>query len=777
MVNTIQSLFADSVRSLKITSNNQTIGLCPFHEDKRQSFSVNLETGLWKCFAGCGEGNAYQFAQRIGIDPKPYRNNNSANFLPAMNKNPTNRQNGDIRKNGHKKLDSDTLSRALWYHEVLLSNFDTLCSGLPWTIDSIFRTQAGFDIRGNRFTFLHRDIDGVAVNLKLHKNSKGDVKQVPGVPCMLYSLPLIESYSKTQPLIYCEGESDFQSLLATEVYQPVTHTTGAGSIPKDISALKDFSTIFILFDNDKAGKTGSITLAKRLKTEFSTMNVKIVRWHESDPKGYDVTNFFNSGGPPEELLDQFDEILASSIEYILPEAKMNARDFRQTDAGNAELLLYLKKDLIRHNHTFDSWYIWNGQYWGPDRTNAINKYVIEAARERQADAANLNDGNKKKWQFKFGLQSENRNKISSCLELVKSFPPVATTAEEWNQNQYLIQFNNGVLNLTELSFCEGSPELMISQTTGVDYNPEANCENWTRAVSEIFDHDQELIDFFQRAAGYSITGDITEQCFFLLYGTGANGKSVILEIFRSILGDYATDTLFATFERKFDRSQSNDLARLHSTRLVTSAESGSTRRLDEERIKAITGGDPITARYLYQEYFQYHPKFKLWLAVNSLPKVGDFSDGFWRRVRIIPFNVVFKGDKADQRLTEKLKSELPGIMNWVIEGYKQWKEVGLAPPEVVIQATVEYQNEQDVVAEFINGHITKDATTREKASALYLAFIQWYQEAYTGKPITQTAFGRRVSLVTGIKSDKIGGVKYYFGLRLVEKKSNEDSLF
>jgi len=776
MIVDYQSLYVENVKNLKIASNNQATGMCPFHDDKHHSFSVNLESGLWKCFALCGGGTAYDFTQRIGIDPKPYRNNHKQSLSPKTSKNPNNRQTCDIRKNGPPKLDSDTLSRALWYHEVLLSNFDTLCSGLPWTMEAVLRTHTGFDIKGDRFTFLHRNQEGAAINLKLHKNSEGDISQVPGVPSMLYSLPLIESYLRNQPLLYVEGEPDFISLLSTNLYQPVTHTTGAGSIPKDLSALKDFSTIIILFDNDKAGKMGSTVLAKRLKTEFPDMEVRVGSWRESDPKGYDVTDFFNSNGSGDELYDQFDQILASAVEYNLKEIQLSARDFRQTDAGNAELLVYLKKDFIRHNHTFDQWYIWNGQYWGPDRMNIINQYAIKAARERQADAVDISDDNRKKWQFKHGLQSENRNKISACLELAKSLPPVATTAPDWNQHPHLIQFNNGVYDLVNTKFYDGRAELMISQSTLYDYNPDIHCETWVRIINEIFGGDQELVDFFQRAIGYSVSDDIAEQCFFLLFGTGANGKSVILEILRNILGDYATDTLFATFEKKFDRSQSNDLARLHSIRLVTSAESGSTRQLDEERIKSITGGDPITARYLYQEYFQYQPKFKLWMAVNSLPKVGDFSDGFWRRVRLIPFNVVFKGEKADQNLIAKLKIELPGIMNWVIEGYRKWKEIGLSPPKTVLQATVDYQNEQDVVAEFLNENIHRDTAVRTKASTLYLAFCNWYQEAYTGKPMTQTAYGRRVSQVTGIKSDKISGIKWYLGIELTEFSNKQDSL-
>ena len=168
----------------------------------------------------------------------------------------------------------------------------------------------------------------------------------------------------------------------------------------------------------------------------------------------------------------------------------------------------------------------------------------------------------------------------------------------------------------------------------------------------------ELVKYIQRAVGYSLSGATTEHCFFMLYGTGANGKSVFLRIIALIMGDYYRNSRMNVFERKFGHQQSNDIARLYDARVITANESGEAKRLDEELLKEITGGDPVTARFLYQESFTFYPQFKIWFAVNTLPKVNAYDYGFWRRVRIIPFTVRFDGKNCDRELYNKLKAEL-----------------------------------------------------------------------------------------------------------------------
>ena len=480
--------------------------------------------------------------------------------------------------------------------------------------------------------------------------------------------------------------------------------------------------------------------------------------------GRDVSDFFEDGGTPEKFEKNVEEY---SAEYE------GSPDFNLSDAGNAEFLAANYKNIIRYNHTEHCWLIWNGQYWKKDFKNVIHQFAIKSAKKRQRDASNIVDHDKKNIAFKFGVKSEDHNKIQSCLSITKSIEGIATLSSDWDKDQGLLQFNNGTLDLRTKLFRDGKPEDMISYCTGYDYAPNANCELWRKSLNDIMDNKNEMISFLRRAIGYSLAGETSEQCFFMMYGTGANGKSVVLEVIRRILGDYSKDSPFTAFERRFaGNAQSNDLARLHSIRLVTSSESGFSKRLDEERLKAITGGDPITARFLHKEFFTYNPHFKLWLAVNSLPKTEDFSDGFWRRVRVIPFEVQFKGDGEDKDLTSKLMNELPGIMNWAIAGYKEWQKIGLSPPDKVIQATHDYQVESDIVAEFVENFVVEDKESHIMAGELYKEFEDWHEKECPGKPMSQTSFGRRVSMVINQKSDKIRGRKVYVGWKLVKMDEN-----
>jgi|GEM_PF-1451537 len=766
------NLYTAHIKDAKV-KDGQITGRCPFHKDVHSSFSANIDSGQWICFAGCGNGNAFTFCKKIGLDPTSYINGHNDDDIGKTVK--ANR-NGRVSTDITPELSAEDKRRALEYYKYLDEHFDELTKNLAWEREIIEKTYTGYDQASRRFTFLELNSEGRAVNLKFHKGKDGTQPfSIPGHGgCRLYPLNLIKGYSRKAPLIFCEGHGDALTLLS-QGYQAVTSNNGALSIPPDIAPLRDFQKIMTAYDHDSAGWDGSMKLAKMMKTEFPGMQVSIAHWNKTASQGFDIGDYFSNGG----TLEWFDEMLANAEPFELikekpekfytPQPKVVIPEFKLTDAGNAELLIDLHGDNIRYNHTRGRWYLWGGQYWKPDEKNGVIELAIDAARARQRMAADIVDKEQSKKAFKYGLSSENLMRINACLNLAKGMGSAATLADDWDKNKMFLQFDNGLMKMDTMIFRPGTPEDMISQSTGFDYDLKATCPTWEKAIGEILDGNSGLISFLQRAIGYSLTGDITQQCFFLLYGSGANGKSVILEVLRSLLGDFSADSPFSTFE--FNRgAQSNDLARLNAARLVTSAESGTSKRLDEERLKAITGGDAITVRFLYQEYFQFTPQFKLWLAVNSLPSVRDFSHGFWRRIRLIPFNVKFDGKTADPELVDKLKQELPGIMNWALEGYSQWKKDGLNPPEEVTNATKDYKNESDVVAEFldsfVNIHTQSGIEVRIKASDLYRSFFEWHEKEYTGPPVKQTAFGRRVSMTTGIKSEKVGSYKYYLGLEL-----------
>ena len=243
---------------------------------------------------------------------------------------------------------------------------------------------------------------------------------------------------------------------------------------------------------------------------------------------------------------------------------------------------------------------------------------------------------------------------------------------------------------------------------------------------QIFNKDLELIHFIQKAMGYALTGDVSEQCLFILWGTGANGKSTFLNVLQDLFGDYACSTGTETFMKKTSE-QSNDIARLRGMRLVTTNETEQGKPLSESLIKQITGEDVLTARFLYGEYFSFKPTFKIFMATNHKPKIKGADNGIWRRIKLIPFTVTIPPEQRDKKLTEKLVAENAGILNWLLKGYSMWKKEGLNEPDAIREANEEYRYDMDSIESFISEALNLDASLqwRLPTKNLYDAYIKW----------------------------------------------------
>jgi len=266
------------------------------------------------------------------------------------------------------------------------------------------------------------------------------------------------------------------------------------------------------------------------------------------------------------------------------------------------------------------------------------------------------------------------------------------------------QFNcpNGILDLRKGTLRDHRREDFITKASQVSFDPAAKCPQFLGFLDSIMAKNQSLIPFLQRAIGYALTGDIAEQCFFIFYGHGANGKSTLLEVLRSLVGDYGQQASFTTFLSSDQERVRNDLARLRGARLVTAVEVEEGRRLSEVVVKQVTGGDPITARFLYSENFEFKPQFKLFLACNHKPVIRGTDHAIWRRIRLIPFTVEIPDDQQDKELPLKLRAELPGILTWAVKGCLDWQRDGLAAPKEVLHATKEYREEMDVLGMFLD---------------------------------------------------------------------------
>jgi len=306
---------------------------------------------------------------------------------------------------------------------------------------------------------------------------------------------------------------------------------------------------------------------------------------------------------------------------------------------------------------------------------------------------------------------------------------------------------------------------LITRKSPVAYEPAATCPRWEAFLARVLGGNLELIAFMQRAVGYSLTGHTGEQVLLMLFGDGANGKSTLIETIRAICGDYATQADFTSFVKRNGEGPRNDLARLEGARFVAAVEADAGKPLSETTLKQITGGDVITARYLFHEYFEFTPRFKLWLACNHAPNISGTDEGIWRRIRLVPFETTIPESERDPDLVAKLKHELPGILAWAVRGAMDWYWERLGAPPEVRTATAEYRREMDNFGPFFDEWIIIDPTKEESTGVLYTYYAEWC--ALEGRPQgSRTAFGT-VLRRRGFESDRrTKGRRVWVGLAL-----------
>ncbi len=446
-----------------------------------------------------------------------------------------------------------------------------------------------------------------------------------------------------------------------------------------------------------------------------------------------------------------------------PDASLN-----RTDAGNGELFARLHGNRLRFDHRRKRWPLWAGHWWREDDIGAVRLLAKEVAPDRYQQALSIDNLDERRRESGFAIASENRQRLEAMLLAARSEPPIADAGDAWDRNPWPLGVANGVVDLRTGQLRPGRAEDRVTLHVDIAFDPDATCPRWERFLDEVFCNDDDLINYIWRAIGYSLTGDIREQCLFLCHGTGSNGKSVFLTVLRAMAGAYAADTPFTTFELQRGGNIPNDVAALVGRRIVTASETAENRRLNEARLKALTGGDAVTARFLHGEFFTFDPVAKFWLAVNHKPFVTDDSYGFWRRVRLIPFARRFTPLDADEELVEKLLAELPGILTWAVRGAVIWRDYGMGSPQVVRTATDTYQAESDPLGDFLEACCVLGEPYSVQASQLYRAYEEWARGEGLGdrERLTATMFGKRMSTRFTKKPRKEGKVYLGIGLQM-----------
>jgi putative DNA primase/helicase len=448
-------------------------------------------------------------------------------------------------------------------------------------------------------------------------------------------------------------------------------------------------------------------------------------------------------------------------------AQLQKGEIQFTDATNAERLKKRHGRDIRYNAAWKKWLVWNGTQWHLDDGAFIHEKGLETVRSLYEELTKTDDYRERIEIEKFAVLSESMRRREAFVKAASLMSELNVTSEDLDPNAWFLNVKNGTVDVLTGEFREHKQEDMITKTANVEYNPQADCPLWKQFVREIMNFKAEMISFVQTAAGWALTGDTSEQTMFILFGSGANGKSTFLNTIMYIMGDYAIATPTETFMRKNGDQITNDIARLRGTRFVTTTEAEQGRRLSEPLIKQITGNDRMTARFLYGEFFSFVPTFKIFMATNHKPVIKGTDYGIWRRIKLIPFTTRIPEEKQDKHLEEKLREEASGILNWLLEGTMRWRREGMNAPQDILNATDEYRGEMDVIGNFIKECCVQQPGLTIRIRELFKAYQEWCEEN-NEHASSERFFGLRLKEM-GFERSRTAEARFWSGLALRER--------
>jgi P4 family phage/plasmid primase-like protien len=408
-----------------------------------------------------------------------------------------------------------------------------------------------------------------------------------------------------------------------------------------------------------------------------------------------------------------------------------------TELGNAQRFAAAQADIARYAYASKGWFVWTSKVWQEDDGSLVARAMKSISKTIVAEAAQITDEEKNKAHHKWGLRSESRATIANSLFLAQSEEGLTIKLERFDDEATDFKFNTigKTLDLQDNRSYDPLREDYITKTSPAVYDKEAKCPRFISFLEEVLP-DPEVRAYIQRAAGLSLTGFTGEHALFLLYGTGRNGKSSLVDTLRYVLGDYATQSDWSSFteSKNGGGGVNNDIARLRGARFVSASESAANAKMAEGTIKNVTGGEAIQARFLYQEFFEFVPKFKLWLTTNHKPRIVGTDPAIWSRVNLINFGVQVPVEKRDKQLGQKLRAEASGILNWMLEGYRMWEQQGLNPPEAVKAATEQYRQDSDTISRFIDDKCSVSAQPGDEdftvpVARLYDEYKRWIDES------------------------------------------------
>jgi len=534
-------------------------------------------------------------------------------------------------------------------------------------------------------------------------------KMAPPDPRPLYNQPGIKDAAQ---VVLVEGEKCAQALINAGVTATTAmHGANAPVDKTDWSPLSG-KAVLIWPDRDKPGWEYAANAAQAV-LDAGARSCHILYppqeaaegWDAADAiaEGFDVASFLVHGPrmqihavaeDAESVVSSDESVWGTEDALALAFTRRYHRDWRYVAA-------------------WGRWLVWDGQRWRNEDTLAATDLIRSVCRQTALRADDR----------KLAAKLASSGTVGGVERLARADRRHAATTDEWDADPWLLNTPGGVVDLkTGRTRANDRADRMTKITTAT---PGGECPQWTAFLSNVTGGDADLQAYLQRMVGYCLTGVTSAHALFFLYGTGANGKSVFANVVSTILGDYATTASMDTFvETRGDRHPT-DLAGLRGARFVTAIETEQGRRLNESKVKAITGGDKISARFMRQDFFEFFPQFKPVIVGNHKPAIRNIDEAMKRRMHMIPFTVTIPPERRDGRLTDKLLAERDGILVWAVAGCLAWQREGLNPPACVQDATQEYFESEDALGRWLDERCVRAANAKSLTSELFTDWKQW----------------------------------------------------
>ena len=428
-----------------------------------------------------------------------------------------------------------------------------------------------------------------------------------------------------------------------------------------------------------------------------------------------------------------------------------AQDY--TDAGNRDRFVSEYQADLRYVVDWKQWLKKQGTIWKPATPGELQEKALRIINQIALAADAIIDPNAKASVLNWAKQSQSRAKLNAMISMSAMWPDMEANGAEFDTNIHLLATDNEIVDLESPQQVQRPNEILCTLKANAFHNEEADCPLFKSFLNQVFCGDSELIAWMQTALGYSISGSTEEQVLFMAHGQGSNGKSTLMEVILEVIGSYGRTADINQFMQrdKHGIRTLEQIAFLKGVRLAVASELEGNARLNEALLKRLTGGDTLTAARLHKEQFTFSPHFKIWMLMNHLPLTEDNTEGFWRRIRVVPFNANFETEKRQIGIKQKLLLERDGILNWLIVGARKWHarkintgNSGLGWCKAVEEATRNYRGDYDLIQRFLDDRTHSIPGSRTPSNRLYSSYEKWTQETQGTGPVSQPAFSRAI---------------------------------